>query len=77
MFRRMDDDGNKNLNFDEFQRGIDDCGCQLSKDEMEFLFKKFDKDKSGSVNVNEFLLGIRVNLFYDLLLLLLFLKIWI
>ena len=60
----MDDDGSKSLNFDEFFGGLKDTGCDLSREEAEFIFKKFDKDGNGSVNVNEFLMGIRVREIY-------------
>lgn len=60
MFRRMDDDGNKNLNFAEFHKGLNETGCTLTAEEAETLFKKFDRDGNGNVNVDEFLVGIRV-----------------
>lgn len=59
MFRRMDDDGNKNLNFAEFHKGLNETGCTLTAEEAETLFKKFDRDGNGNVNVDEFLVGIR------------------
>ncbi|TRY75194.1 hypothetical protein TCAL_10435 [Tigriopus californicus] len=59
MFRRMDDDGNKNLNFSEFHKGLIETGCSLTAEEAEILFKKFDRDGNGNVNVDEFLVGIR------------------
>ena len=62
MFRRMDDDGSKSLNFEEFFGGLSETGCDLTKDEAEVIFKRFDKDANGSVNVNEFLMGIRVRI---------------
>lgn len=66
MFRRMDDDGNKNLNFQEFHKGINETGCELSVDEAKHLFDTFDRDNSGSINVDEFLFGIRVRRCPDL-----------
>ncbi len=60
MFRRMDDDGSHQLNYDEFHKGVNDTGCDMSRSQTEALFHKFDRDGSGSVNVDEFLIGIRV-----------------
>ncbi|XP_052126573.1 calcyphosin-like protein [Frankliniella occidentalis] len=59
MFRVMDDDGSKALNWDEFSRGMKDAGLDLDADHLRELFDMFDKDKSGSVSLNEFLLQIR------------------
>ena len=56
----MDDDGNKNLNFEEFYKGLVETGCDLSQPDAQAVFRKFDRDGNGSVNVNEFLMGIRV-----------------
>ena len=36
----------------------------MSDEEMKGLFEKFDTDGSGSINVTEFLQGVRVRLKY-------------
>lgn len=60
MFRRMDDDGNKSLSFQEFCKGLSDTGLELTEEENLQLFRKFDTDNNGSINMEEFLHAIRV-----------------
>lgn len=59
MFRRMDEDGNKNLNQEEFILGLKEMGMDLTDDEAKAMFAKFDTDSSGSINMDEFLVHIR------------------
>jgi hypothetical protein len=61
MFRRMDDDGSKNLGYDEFRKGIDETGLELSEDGYKEMFAKFDKDGSGKLSIDEFLFSVRVS----------------
>lgn len=63
----MDEDGNKQLNFEEFKTGVEETGMELSEDEIKEIFQKFDTDEDGNVSVDEFLVGIRVSLYYVLL----------
>ena len=60
MFRRMDDDGSKNLGYDEFRKGIDETGLELPEEGYKEMFAKFDKDGSGKLSIDEFLFSIRV-----------------
>ncbi|CAK1552874.1 unnamed protein product [Leptosia nina] len=59
VFRRMDDDGSKQLNKEEFINGIKEAGLELSNSDAEELFVRFDTDKSGSISLDEFLVKIR------------------
>ncbi|EFN65229.1 Calcyphosin-like protein [Camponotus floridanus] len=59
VFRRMDEDGNKKLNEEEFKTGIQETGIDLEEDEIKEVFEKFDTDEDGNISVEEFLVGIR------------------
>lgn len=61
MFRRMDEDGNKQLNFEEFLTGLREAGMEITDDEAKELFQEFDTDNSGGVNLEEFFVAIRVS----------------
>ncbi|CAH2011534.1 unnamed protein product [Acanthoscelides obtectus] len=59
MFRRMDEDGSKNLNFEEFSTGMKESGIDLTEEETTELFNKFDTNGDGSINMEEFLVHLR------------------
>lgn len=60
LFKIMDDDKNKKLDFDEFRKGISEYGLGYSKDEINELFLLFDKDNSGFIDFEEFLDKLKV-----------------
>ena len=62
VFRNMDDDGSKGLNYYEFEKGMHDMGVGLRSAEMQALFKFFDANGNGSVDYDEFLVGVRGSL---------------
>ena len=60
MFKIIDDDGNRSLNMAEFKKGCHDYGLVLENDAVQQMFKHFDRDGSGSIDFDEFLLALRV-----------------
>lgn len=58
-FRIYDDDGNKKLDYREFVNGLNDYGVMLSKEEMQAVFTRFDRDKSTTIDFDEFLENLR------------------
>ena len=59
VFKSIDENGNRKLDAQEFNTGLNECGCNLSKEEIDMLLNHFDTDRDGCVNFNEFLVGIR------------------
>lgn len=57
----MDNDGNRQLEYREFLNGLNDFGMMLAKEEVQQLFSIFDKDKSGTIDFDEFLESLRVS----------------
>lgn len=55
IFKAMDDNGNKQLDVDDFRWGFIDYGFNLSKEEAAKVLYHFDHDKNGTVNFDEFL----------------------
>ena len=60
-FRRIDDNGDKTLDLEEFTKGLKDTGLEVTNEEAEEIFNKFDADGSGNINMTEFLVGVRVS----------------
>ncbi|CAF3683730.1 unnamed protein product [Rotaria socialis] len=59
LFRIMDDDKSRKLNFEEFQKGVEEYGLNLGKDEVLQLFRLIDTDSDGSIDYEEFLRKLR------------------
>ncbi len=55
----MDDDNDKEINYNEFTKAMKDFGLGLSDDETKILFKSFDVDNSGRLSIDEFIRGVR------------------
>ncbi|CAF4082028.1 unnamed protein product [Adineta steineri] len=59
LFRIMDDNGDRKLNMEEFQKGVQEYGLNFSKADINELFRQFDTDKNGSIDYEEFLFRLR------------------
>jgi len=58
-FMICDDDSSRNLNFYELDKICNDYKIDLSKTEIQYLFKYFDLNNNGTIDYEEFLHGIR------------------
>lgn len=59
IFKQYDNDGNRKIDAQEFFVGLNESGCNLTKDETNCLLAYFDTDQDGTVNFDEFLVGLR------------------
>ena len=59
-FRIMDDNGSGTLENSEFKKAIKECGLTLSDIQLSQLFSYFDKAGDGTVDFDEFIVGVRV-----------------
>ncbi|XP_056402559.1 calcyphosin-like protein isoform X1 [Hyla sarda] len=59
VFKIMDDDNSRSLDFKEFLKGLNDYGVMIEKSEAQQLFSIFDKDGSGTIDFDEFLVTLR------------------
>jgi calcyphosin len=59
-FREMDN-GKKFLNLQEFIKALHNTGLELPEGEAEEVFRRFDVDGTGGINIENLLDGIRVS----------------
>ncbi|XP_071658151.1 calcyphosin-like protein isoform X2 [Patagioenas fasciata] len=59
VFRIMDDDNSRTLDFKEFVKGLNDYAVMIDKEEAQEIFRIFDKDGSGTIDFDEFLVTLR------------------
>jgi len=58
----MDANRNRNVDVGELESGLRLIGVNLNEEQCAALLKYFDKDNSGTINFNEFLICIRGDL---------------
>ncbi|KAK3749735.1 hypothetical protein RRG08_046240 [Elysia crispata] len=59
-FRIMDDSGNKELDFEEFSKGLNDYGLvDITEEDKRAMFDGIDKSGDGKIQFDEFLKKLR------------------
>ena len=53
IFRVFDDDGSKTLEFKEFLMALAVTQCTAERDKLQWAFRLYDIDASGTINVQE------------------------
>lgn len=59
IFRRMNENGDNGLSFDEVVAGFAEAGCKLTKAEARDVFSAFDANSNGKIDFTEFLAATR------------------
>lgn len=57
----MDDNSSRSLDLKEFLKGLNDFGVSINKEEATAVFQHFDRDGSGTIDFDEFLVALRVS----------------
>ncbi|VDK73882.1 unnamed protein product [Anisakis simplex] len=58
-FLIMDDNENKQLDLDEFTKGVRNFGLEISDDDIKTIFTTIDKNLTGTIDFDEFLRSLR------------------
>jgi Ca2+-binding EF-hand superfamily protein len=66
ILSKMDSDGSKNLDKEELKLGMAQYGVKLDDGiELDTLFKYFDRDGNGRINVDELMIGLRTGMSFS------------
>ncbi len=59
LFKIMDDDGSRSLSEAEFAKACSNFKIGISDENIPVLFRAFDTNRDGTLNIDEFLMAIR------------------
>ena len=60
IFKRLDENGDKKIDFPEFQQALQDHGIDCDVATQRECFEEMDLEGNGVVNFDEFLIALRV-----------------
>ena len=66
MFRRLDENGDKRIDFAEFESTLNDHGVDADSATKRQCFDEIDLDGSNAINFDEFLIAMRVRIYMPL-----------
>jgi calcyphosin len=55
----MDDNNSKTIDMSEFRKAVKDFRIDLTDNEIQLVFNSFDRDRSGEIDYDEFVRGVR------------------
>ena len=61
VFKRVDVAKDKQIDFTEFQNALHHVGIYVDTSIERECFEEMDRDKSGTLNMDEFIISLRVN----------------
>ena len=61
IFKAMDNNGNRQLEVEDFRWGFIDYGFNLTQEEAQHLVQYFDRDGNGTISYDEFLRTLKVS----------------
>lgn len=56
----MDDNNDKAINYQEFNKAMRDYKIDLTENEVKVIFEEIDRDGSGSLSIDEIVRAIQV-----------------
>jgi Ca2+-binding EF-hand superfamily protein len=62
LFKSMDKNGNRQIDINEFYWGLKEFGVNLTEEEAMGVLRIFDKDRNGTISVEEFLRALKGDL---------------
>ena len=62
LFKKMDKNGNKQIDINEFYWGLKEFGVSLTEEEAGGVLRLFDRDRNGTISFEEFLRALKGDL---------------
>lgn len=63
VFKRVDQKGDKKIDLSEFRAALHNQGIYVAPEIEQQCFDQIDRDKSGTLDLDEFIIALRVSIF--------------